>query len=193
MVGSYDVAQKTLFGKDKEYSLPGYEVFPCYRHTRKKVHHGIATIVRKDMPAKVNNIHTLSGTDTQSVDFGGMNGIGKKYQETLLGKDKEYSLPGYEAFRCDCHTKKKACCGTATFIRKDVRAKVTNMHNLSGSDTQLVEIWWMGKKYQIYNWYQPPSDKRVSLDLGKSDVIFRRTIIRARAKQHPMRAKWTLS
>ncbi|GFO48556.1 RNA-directed DNA polymerase from mobile element jockey-like [Plakobranchus ocellatus] len=62
-------------------------------------------------------------------------------QETLLGKDKEYTLPGYEVFRCDCHTRGKACRGIATFIRKDMRAKVTNNHNPSGSDTQSVEVW----------------------------------------------------
>ncbi|GFO48539.1 selectin protein,pol protein [Plakobranchus ocellatus] len=42
----------------------------------------------------------------------------------------------------------------------------------------------MGKKYQIYNWYQPPSDKRVLLDLSQSDVVYRRTIIAGNANAH---------
>ncbi|GFN73652.1 RNA-directed DNA polymerase from mobile element jockey-like [Plakobranchus ocellatus] len=79
-------------------------------------------------------------------------------QETLLGKNREYSVPGYACYRCQCHLSGKAYRGIAAFVRKDLRAIVGNLQTPSSSDLKEVKIWWGGKKYQCWNWYQPPSD-----------------------------------
>ncbi|GFO44644.1 RNA-directed DNA polymerase from mobile element jockey-like [Plakobranchus ocellatus] len=105
-------------------------------------------------------------------------------QETLLGRNKEYSLPGYVCYRCQCHLSGKACRGIATFVRKDLRATVRNVQTPSSSDIQAIQVWWRGKKFQPWNWYQPPSDKSVSFVLGKGTHRFTRTLVAGDANAH---------
>ncbi|GFO04217.1 RNA-directed DNA polymerase from transposon x-element [Plakobranchus ocellatus] len=46
-------------------------------------------------------------------------------------------------------------------------------------------VWQTSKKkYQVYNWYQPPSDKRVTLALGDTKQRFVRTVIAGDANAH---------
>ena len=105
-------------------------------------------------------------------------------QETLLGEGDGYSLPGYLMSQCECRSNGKACRGVATFIRKDLRASVENLKSATGTDAQRVTVWWDSKKYEIYNWYQSPSDKKVELDLGEGKFNFQRTIIAGDANAH---------
>ncbi|GFN90800.1 hypothetical protein PoB_001730600 [Plakobranchus ocellatus] len=76
----------------------------------------------------------------------------------------------------------KACRGIAAFIRKDLRATVQQTPSLS--DVQEVKVWWGGKKYQLWNWYQPPSDKSVSFDLGNGTHRFTHTLMAGDANAH---------
>ena len=103
-------------------------------------------------------------------------------QETLLGEGDGYSLPGYLMAQCECRSKGKPCRGVATFIRKDMRATVENLKSATGTDEQKVSVW--SEKYEIYNWYQSPSDKRVDLDLGEGKFNFQRTVIAGDANAH---------
>ncbi|GFN96363.1 selectin protein [Plakobranchus ocellatus] len=105
-------------------------------------------------------------------------------QETLLGKNREYSLPGYACYRCQCHLSGKACRGIAAFVRIDLRAIVRNIQTPSSSGVQEVKVWWGGKKCQLWNWYQPPSDKSVSIDLGNATHRFTRTLVAGDANAH---------
>ncbi|GFO36148.1 selectin protein,pol protein [Plakobranchus ocellatus] len=105
-------------------------------------------------------------------------------QETLLGRNREYSLPGYVCYRCQCHLSGKACRGIAAFVRKDLRASVRNIQTPSSSDVQDIKVWWGGKKYQLWNWYQLPSDKSISFDLGNSTHRFTRTPVAGDANAH---------
>ncbi|GFO00931.1 selectin protein,pol protein [Plakobranchus ocellatus] len=105
-------------------------------------------------------------------------------QETLLGKNREYSLPGYVCYRCQCHFLGKAGRGIATFVRKDLRATVQNIQTSSSSFAQEVKVWWGRKKYQLWNWYQPLSDKSVSIDLGNGTHRFTRTLVAGDANAH---------
>ncbi|KAK3791106.1 hypothetical protein RRG08_010507 [Elysia crispata] len=89
-------------------------------------------------------------------------------QEVLLGSGKSYSLPGYEMHHCTCMEGKKKCRGIATFIRRRLKARVENIKAATGTDAQKIALWWDGKRFDLVNWYQPPSDKRVSLDIGES-------------------------
>ena len=101
-----------------------------------------------------------------------------------MGEGDGYSLPGYLMSQCECRSKGKACRGDAIFIRKDLRASVDNLKNATGTDAQKVTVWWGSKKYEIYNWYQSPSDKRVDLDLGDGKFNFQRTVIAGDANAH---------
>ena len=59
-----------------------------------------------------------------------------------------------------------------------------NLELRGSSDAQRVTVWWNGTKFSIYNWYQAPSDKTVTLDLGSADYIFQRTIVAGDAYAH---------
>ena len=86
-------------------------------------------------------------------------------QETLLG-ERSCTYPGFEVITCKCHETERRCQGLATLIRRDLRAQVTNLDCSGGTDAQRITLWWKGAKFNIYNWYQPSSDKRVTLGLG---------------------------
>ena len=80
-------------------------------------------------------------------------------QEVLLGSGKSYSLPGYEMHHCSCMEGKKKCRGIATFIRRGLKARVENIKTPTGTDAQKIALWWDGKRFDLVNWYRPPSDK----------------------------------
>ncbi|RUS88227.1 hypothetical protein EGW08_003993 [Elysia chlorotica] len=48
--------------------------------------------------------------------------------------------------------------------RNDVNGKVDDIQTTTGTDAQRVTIWWGKKNFNIVNWCQPPSDKRVKKD-----------------------------
>ena len=52
------------------------------------------------------------------------------------------------------------------------------------TDAQQIALWWDGKRFDLTNWYQPPSDKRISLDIGESVHRYKRTIIAGDANAH---------
>ena len=105
-------------------------------------------------------------------------------QEVLLSNEKSYNLPGYEVYHCNCKAQKKRCRGIATFIRRGLAARVENVATKTGTDAQKIALWWNGKRYDLYNWYQPPSDKKVSLDIGEAVHRYNRTIIAGDANAH---------
>ena len=47
-----------------------------------------------------------------------------------------------------------------------------------------ITLWWRGAKFSIYNWYQPPSDKRDTLGLGDSAHRYIKTIISGDTNGH---------
>ena len=105
-------------------------------------------------------------------------------QGVLLGSSKSYSLPGYEMYHCKCIGQRKKCRSIATFIQRELKARVEDITAPTGTDAQKIALWWNGKRYDLMNWYQPPSDKRVSLVIGESVQRYRRTIIAGDANAH---------
>ena len=107
-------------------------------------------------------------------------------QEVLLESGKSYSLPGYQMYHCSCIERKKKCRGIATFIRRGLKASVENIKTPTGTDAQKIALWWDGERFDLINWYQPPSDKQVSLDVGEYVHRYKRTIIAGDANAHHM-------
>ena len=105
-------------------------------------------------------------------------------QEVLLGSSKSYSLPRYQMYHCSCKERNKRCPGIATFIRRGLKASVENVKTPTGTDAQKIALWCDGKRFELTDWYQPPSDKRVSLDIGESVHRYKRTIIAGDANAH---------
>ena len=104
-------------------------------------------------------------------------------QETLLG-ERSCTYPGFEVITCKCHETERRCQGLAILIRRDLRAQVTNLDCSGGTDAQRITLWWKGAKSNIYNWYQPSSDKRVTLGLGDSTQRYIKTIIAGDTNGH---------
>uniref|UniRef100_A0A0B7BHQ4 Reverse transcriptase domain-containing protein n=1 Tax=Arion vulgaris TaxID=1028688 RepID=A0A0B7BHQ4_9EUPU len=72
-------------------------------------------------------------------------------QETLH-RNTDQHIPGYTHYTCKCND----CRGIITYIRNDIQGNVTNITSHQPSDIQRATIWQDGKKYTVYNVYNPP-------------------------------------
>ena len=92
-------------------------------------------------------------------------------QETEKGKDTNLEISGYTPKHCECTN----CQGIITYIRNDVTGTTENVTTSQPTDLQKSTIWHGGKKYQVYNLYNPPGNN-LDLSLTIIENDFRNTV-----------------
>ena len=75
-------------------------------------------------------------------------------QETEKGKDADVEISGYTPEHCNC----QKCQGIITYIRNDVTGTTENISLGHTTDVQKTTIWHSGRKFYIYNIYNPPGN-----------------------------------
>ena len=109
-------------------------------------------------------------------------------QEVSTQENPEWKMIGYESFLCECRKQGRLCRTSAVLVRKDLRATVQALNTSGKTCAQKVELMCGNEVINIINWYQPPSDKIVTLKLdgGKGDTIYKKLIIAGDANaNHP--------
>ena len=74
-------------------------------------------------------------------------------QETLHRNTDPY-ITGYTHYTCKCQD----CRGIITYLRNDIQGEVKAISTDQRTDIQKATIWFQGKKYEIFNTYNPPTN-----------------------------------
>ncbi|GFS24653.1 RNA-directed DNA polymerase from mobile element jockey [Elysia marginata] len=100
-------------------------------------------------------------------------------QETLHSTT-DLHITGYTSYACGC----TSCRGIVTYVRNDLTADITNPTVNSPTDVQKCILWLNGKKWTIYNVYNPPANTCRIDDLQEN--IYHNTILAADFNGHTL-------
>ena len=141
----------------------------------------LATGKRKNYPKKNNetpklnilqlNICGISNKKTELMKTLRDHQIHVILLQETLHQNCDYNLAGFTPYKCNC----ERCRGIITFIRNDIQGDVKNINSVQPTDMQEVTIWYSGKRYTIYNIYNPPANNLSSSFI--QDQQFSKTIL----------------